>query len=184
VKQSLLRWYGPDLDLRQGGYTFFERKAKHLHAFRHGQPKLYLRINRDCLYSFTEPILTEHTLVWKSSPTDNILYLLDMQAWELFTLIGDGRENVAHIFASSQIVGFSTSGTTVYASDLKGRGKKKFRVQNASMTNSITCRESTVACASFCEDYVLVFIWNYGDQRGRSFTIDLDSEFFAYPPLL
>ncbi|KAH7400741.1 hypothetical protein DE146DRAFT_653787 [Phaeosphaeria sp. MPI-PUGE-AT-0046c] len=181
LKQTLLQWYGPDLDLRQGGYAFFERKARHLHAFRHGRPKHYLRIKVNNHHGST---LTGHTLIWKSLPHDNILYLLDMQAWELHTLVGDAREAVAHTFASSQIAGFSTFGTTVYASDLQGRGKKKFRVPNTAMTQSITCRDTIIACATFCDDYVLVFIWNYADQRGKSFTIDFESELLCHPSLL
>lgn len=183
VKQSLLQWYGPDLDLRQGGYAFFERKARQLHAFRHGKPQHYIRI-KSAGDNHAGCILTGHTLVWKFTPDDNILYLFDMQAWELHTLVGDARESVVRIFASSQILGFSTSGTTVYASDLKGRNKKKFRVPNATMTRTMTCRESTIACASVCDDYVLVFIWNYADQRGRSFTIDFESDLFSYLPSL
>jgi hypothetical protein len=89
----------------------------------------------------------------------------------MYTLNGDAREVIKQLFASDQIVGFTTMTNVCYVSDLEGRAKKRFTVPNMALFQSVACRGRTVACAGILEDHVLVYIWNYDSQQGRSFTI-------------
>jgi hypothetical protein len=92
-------------------------------------------------------------------------------------IIGDARESIRDLFASDQIVAFTTASNVCYVSDLRGRGKKKFRVPTSVQFQSLACRQRTVACAGTFDDHVLVYIWSYDSQQGRSLTIP----FAAFP---
>jgi hypothetical protein len=190
LKQGLLAWSGPTPDLQQADYSFLKLKAKQIHAFRRGKPKHYFEIVK-YKQSADQTILVNDTLIWysaKGTPQgsqDNddasrLLNIFNIRTWTLYSLTGDARELIYQIFASDEIVGFTTN-NICYVSDLKGEGKKKMRVPTPILFQSLACRERTVACAGILTDHALVYIWSYDTQQGRSFTIDFGTYLFPSP---
>jgi hypothetical protein len=183
LTKSLCSWYGNTLNLHCAEYRLLERKAKHIHAFRHGDPKHYFIIDLHDPHGYVN--LIEDTLVWsrvsRLDHTARAIYLFNISTWNLQTLHGDARERVERIFASDKLVGFTTNGTTCYVWSLQSREKRLFRVPNPALFRSVTCRGNTVACAACLDNYALVYVWDYCAQRGRSFTISYDSPLLAYP---
>lgn len=184
LKKSLNSWYDHTVDLSGVEYGNCELKAKSIHAFRYGgKPKQYFKLYMH--HSNGDVILVEDTLIFMRLSSDfnvRIVYLFNFRTWKLNTLVGEARENVVRLSASDQIVGFTTTNNMCYVSCLDGSIRKKFNMPNAAVLRSITCRGRTVACAGFLNDDVLVYIWNYDSQQGRSFTIDSHRDLFV-PPL-
>jgi hypothetical protein len=102
----------------------------------------------------------------------------------MHTLNGDARESIRQLFASDQIVGFTTASNVCYVSNFQGSGKRKFRVPNPALFQSLACRQRTVACAGTFEDHVLVYMWSYDSQQGRSLIIPFDAFPVSYAPSL
>jgi hypothetical protein len=164
LKKSLLSW-DDTLDQDSADYRLLELRAK------------------SCFKVVTHVpdhiILIADTLIWcahSSGRTEDyantrMINLFDIKTWKMYTLNGEAREGIKQVFASGQIVGFTTMTNVCYVSDLQGRGKKRFTVPNMALFQSIACRDRTVACAGILKDHVLVYIWNYDGQQGRSFTI-------------
>jgi hypothetical protein len=170
----LLSWFRT-LDQDVADYGLLELKAKAIQAYRHGKPKHCFKVVTPVS---KHVILMADTLIWSPPPSigseSRIVNLFNITTWEMHTLNGNAREHIHHLFASNQIVGFTTRSNICYVSDLRGRGKRKFKVPNAALFQSLACRDRTVACAGILEDHVLVYIWNYDSQQGRSFTIASD----------
>jgi hypothetical protein len=183
LKKSLNSWYDDTVDLAGAEYVDCKLKAKSIHAFRHGgKPHQYFKL--DMHHPNGNIVLVEDTLIFTRFSSDynmRIVYLFNIRTWNLHTLVGEAREKVARLFASDQIVGFTTTNNICYVSRLDGSMRKKFSLPNAALLRSITCRERTVACAGFLDGNVLVYIWNYDNQLGRSFTIDSQRGLFVSP---
>jgi hypothetical protein len=184
LKQGLLAWSGPTPDLQQADYSLLELRAKNIHAFRHGKPKHYLQIVK-YKESADQTILVNDTLIWYTTSENNddasrLLHLFNIKTWTLYSLTGDGREHIHQIFASGDIVGFTTN-SVCYVSDHKGQGKKRMRLPNPKLFQSVVCRERTVACAGILDDHALVYIWDYDTQQGTSFKIDFGTYLFPSP---
>jgi hypothetical protein len=185
LKKSLNLWYDDTVDLAGAEYGDCELKAKSIHAFRHGgKPQQYFKLDMHDPHGNT--ILVEDTLIWTKISSDydaRVIYLFNIRTWKLHSFVGEAREKLARLFASDQIVGFATENNTCYVSRIDGNMRKKFKLPNAALLQSINCRRRTVACAGFLDDHALVYIWDYENQRGRSFTIDLHLHLFvALPP--
>ncbi|KAH8732397.1 hypothetical protein GQ44DRAFT_697585 [Phaeosphaeriaceae sp. PMI808] len=130
-------------------------------------------------------VLIEDTLIWiclLKTHRPTAVYFFNMKTCHLQTFQGDARETVRHLFASDKLVGFATHGTLCYVWDFDHREKRKFRVPNSDLFQSIACRGRMIACAGCLDDYALVYIWNYDNQRGISFTISYETTLFTSPP--
>ena len=183
LKKSLEAWYGGALNLQGANYSLYESKAKHVHAFRHGEPNGHFKIDLNDPPGYMT--LVEDTLIWSRAAgldrTARTICLFNITTWSLHTLNGDAREEIGRIFASDKLVGFAPSGTVCYVWSLESREKRRFRVPSPELFQSVTCRGNVVACAACLDAHVLVYIWDYCTQQGRSFTISFDSPLLAYP---
>jgi hypothetical protein len=182
IKRNFWSWSNSVVDLYDADFNLYRLKAKQIQTFRMGEPNRYFLIDTHDPQGYVA--LVEDTLVWScdslASRAARIIYVFNMKTWSLQTLNGDARETVYRLFASDQLVGFATSGNACYAWALRGYEKRKFRVPNSALFQSVTCRESTVACVGCLNDHALVYIWNYDTQRGISFSIAFDTPLFSY----
>jgi hypothetical protein len=177
LTKSLLSWQST-LDQDSADYRLLEHKAKAIHAYRHGKPKHghYFKVVTPIPDNM---ILMADTLIYGTPPSDpRAVNLFHIKTWKMHNLNGNARERIHRLFASDQIVGFTTLSNVCYVSDHQGCGKRKFRVPNAALFQSLACRERTVACAGVLTDHVLVYIWNYDSQQGSSFIVP----FNTFPP--
>lgn len=183
LEGGLASWSGSTFDLQGAERDVLESTARHIHAFRQGEPSCRLRINlNDGCGHVT---FVGDTLIWSVvsllDRTARAINVFNIKEWTLHTLVGDAREKIERLFASDKIVGFATSGTVCYVWSLQRLLKRRFRVPYPALFQSITCRGDTVACAAYLEGGALIYIWDYHSQMGRSFTISYDSPIFAYP---
>jgi hypothetical protein len=183
LASSLYAWSGRVTNLQVATLTQCEHKAKRMQEFRQGKPDRLFSIHHH------EPhgrvMLVEDTLIWSCivlpDSKARMVYVLNIKSWNLRKLQGDARETVYRLFASDQLVGFASNSNVCYVWTLDGYEKRKFRVHNSALFQSITCRDSTVACAGCLNDHALVYVWNYETQRGASFTVAFDTALFVYP---
>lgn len=185
LKKSLKPWVHSTMDLQSNGYGTYVQKARHIQAFRRGEPTKTFRINLNDPHGYVT--LVEDKLIWSCvSTSDNLsraVYLFDIRSWSLQVLNGDARETIRRLVASDQLVGFATNSNMFYVWHHASRVKRKFKLPNAALLQTITCRGNTVACAGCLEQHVLVYIWDFDTQQGKSFTIPYTSPLLAYPTL-
>jgi hypothetical protein len=182
LTKSLYAWSGRVTDLQAPSLALCEHKAEQIQKFRQGEPNRLFSIHHHEPHS--RAMLAEDTLIWSCivSPDSRarMVYVLNIKSWSLRKLQGDARETVHRLFASEQLVGFASSSNVCYVWALDGVEKRKFRVPSSALFQSVTCRDSTIACVGCLNDHALVYIWNYDTQRGASFTVAFDTALFAY----
>ncbi|KAF2024763.1 hypothetical protein EK21DRAFT_77971 [Setomelanomma holmii] len=164
-------------------YGIHALKAKHIQAFRRGEPNQGFTVKLHDPHSYV--ILVEDRLVWASeSRTDytaRLVCVFNIQTWSLHTFRGDAREKIHRLVASDELVGFATGSNLFYAWDFETRTKRTFMVPNATLFQNVTCRERTIACAGCLEKHVFVYIWDFDSQLAKYFTIAYDSPLLVYP---
>ncbi|KAH7088466.1 hypothetical protein FB567DRAFT_339254 [Paraphoma chrysanthemicola] len=182
LKRSLKPWIST-AEIQGNKYSFYLQKAKHVQAFRRGEPVKAFNVTLDDPHGYI--ILVEDRLIWSCLSRHNgqcrAVYLFDINSWRLQKFNGDARETLRRLVASNQLIGFATNNNTVYVWDVDSGVKRTFRVPSASLFQAITCRERTIACAGCLEQYVMVYVWDFDSQLGTSFTIPYSSPLLAHP---
>lgn len=155
-------------------YAFCKKAAQQIHRFRSGKPcKHYaITLNHIC----TDPLLIGDFLIWKknqgpASIAMRTAYVLNLHTWSLRTLVGEARESLRGFAASEQVVAVAASTNLCYVWDLHTSEMKKFRVPNHTYFEALTCGERTVACAAALTDEIIVYIWEFDSQLGKTFRI-------------
>lgn len=189
LKSSLVDWYGSTTDLQNTDLDFCRRKARSVHAFRRtsawAPPDSYIR-----LVTATEEatqdthLLVGDNLIWIDAENGSRrVRVLNLRSWTSRVFHGEAREKIHTICASDELVVLATQ-NVAYVARLSGQDvMKKFRVVNPSVLSSVTCRGRTVACAGAVGDSVLVYIWEFDTQQGRSFNINPSNGFFSGRPV-
>ncbi|KZM27199.1 hypothetical protein ST47_g1666 [Ascochyta rabiei] len=178
LKNNLDSWYGGTVDLQRANLNFCRCKARSVRAFRNGprsaQPDSSFTISAKL--GLTQ-LLVHDNLIWLDENHHQVR-LLNMRSWTSQTLNGVARERIRNVFASGEIVVFTTL-TTAYVAELNSTGPlRRFRVSNSKLLSVVTCRERTVACAAYLQAGLLVYIWNFDTQQGRSISLSYDDSLF------
>jgi hypothetical protein len=179
IKSSLSSWYAGTADLQNASLDFCRRKAQSVNAFRNtswsAPPDSSFRIQTP--YGPTQ-LLVGDNLIWLDN-NHQLVRVLNMRSWTSRVLVGTARERIRDVAASEEIVAFTTH-STAYIAGLNIQGPlKKFRVVHTKILSAITCRRRTVACAGYLQDGLLVYIWHFDTQQGRSFTVSYSNPFFS-----
>ena len=118
-------------------------------------------------------MLVGDNLIWLAQDRRRV-HVLDLRLFTTKTFIPVTRESIGIACAADEVVAFTAHFRgTVYVGELNGQGPlKSFRFINTSLNFALTCRHRTVACAGYLEDSLLVYIWNYDTQQGKSFNVN------------
>ena len=177
LKSSLDVWYEGTVNLQGAELDFCWRKARSIHAFRNGCPSSLpdssFRISTP---SCGTPKLVGDNLIWIDQDRRQV-HVLNMRLWTSRVFNGAARDMIYNVHVSNEVVAFSVLNGTIYVGDLNGQGPlKKFRLPRSTQRLLITCRHRTVACAQYLTDSsILVYIWNYNTQQGRSFIVNKET---------
>lgn len=115
-------------------------------------------------------------LIWLAQHRRSV-QVLNLRSLSSKALVPASRELLRSVDASDGLVTITAeSGGVVYVGELTGLSPlKKFRFVTSSPGFAITSRHRTVACTARQSDGILVYIWNYDTERGRSFTVRSDT---------
>ena len=121
-------------------------------------------------------VLCGHHLIWLAQHRRSV-QVLDLRTLTSKALVPASRELLRSVDASDSMVTITAeSGGVVYVSELTGLSPlKKFRFITSSPGFAITSRHRTVACTARQSGGILIYIWNYDTESGRSFTIKSDT---------
>lgn len=173
LTRSLESWYNGTINLQGADLDFCRRKARSVHAFR--SP------SQSALPDSSFKIMTPRGHLYKLIG-DNLIWLdqslrqvrvLDIRSWTSRVFTPVARETIHGIRVSDELVVFTTLKGTVYVVRLDGQGPlKKFQTPRSTRRLPVTCRSRTVACAEMLEDGIVIYIWDYDTQHGRSFIVN------------
>ncbi|KAF9697069.1 hypothetical protein EKO04_005082 [Ascochyta lentis] len=171
LKSNLESWYAATVNLQGADLEFCQRKARSVCAFRNGprsaQPDSSFKISAKL--GLTQ-LLAGDNLIWLDENHHQVR-VWNMRSWTSQTFNGTARERIRDVYASEELLVFATH-TTAYVAKLDSSGPlRRFRVSNARLLSVITCRGRTVACAGHLQEGLLVYIWNFDTQQGRSINL-------------
>lgn len=184
LQSNLNRWYDGTVNLQGAELDFLNRKARSVHAFRHpSQSALPDSIFKISTPSSRRHVLVGDNLIWLNQDHRQV-HVLKLSSWRSKIITGTARELVYDIHASDEIVAIAMRNGTVYVAELDCQGPlKRFRTLNTSIQWALNCRKRTVACAGYLKDGILVYVWDFDTQLGRSFEISYTSPIFVDAPL-
>lgn len=174
LKPNLDNWYDGKVDLQDVDLDFCRRKARSIHAFRGASesslPDSSFKISAQSVLS--EQLLRGDHLIWLADNRRQV-HILNLRTMSSKTIVPTARELIRSIDASDDLVLMTTdAGGAIYVGEMTGHSQvKRFRLSSSRRDSVIACRRRTVACATPGPDGVLIYIWNYDLQAGRSFTI-------------
>lgn len=181
LKSNLDSWYDGTVDLQSANVDFCWRKARSVHAFRNAPRS----VPPDSSFKISTPfgstqLLAGDRLIWlDGAENSRQVRVLDLRSWSFRVLNGESREQIRDVYASEEILVFTTY-TTAYVTRLDSPGPlKRFRVVNAALLCTVACRGRTVVCAGYLEDCLLVYIWDFDTQTGRSFKVSYETSFLS-----
>lgn len=181
LKSNLDSWYDGTVDLQNANADFCWRKARSVHAFRNASQS----VPPDSRFKISTPfgstqLLTGDYLIWLDEAENRRqVRVLNLRSWSFRILNGESREYIRDVYASEEILVFTTH-TAAYVAKLGSPGPiKRFRVVSAALLCTVTCRNRTVACAGYLEDHLLVYIWDFDTQRGQSFKVSYETSFLS-----
>ncbi|KAH6616664.1 hypothetical protein C7974DRAFT_402211 [Boeremia exigua] len=178
LKPSLDNWYNGTVNLQGVDLDFCWRKARSIHAFRSASltalPDSSFKISAQ--FATSEQVLSGDHLIWLSRDRRQV-HVLNLRSLTSKTIVPIARELLRTVFASEELVMVTAdAGGVIYVDELAGQGPvKRFRFVTSSRNFAVTCRNRTVACTGLLHDSILVYIWNYDTQQGKSFTIGKDT---------
>ncbi|KAJ8109827.1 hypothetical protein OPT61_g7173 [Boeremia exigua] len=181
LKPNLENWYNGAASFQGVDLDFCRRKARSIHAFRSASPSALpdsaFRISTNFAvqgtqFAVEEQVLSGDHLIWLASGHRRI-YVVNLRSLTSKTIVPLARECLRSLCASDELVAAATNAPgVVYVGELTGQDPmKRFRIVAPNSALVVTCRHRSVACAAMRQDGILVYIWNYDTQQGRSFTL-------------
>jgi hypothetical protein len=169
LKPKLRSWYDGTVALEGTSYEDCLQRAQSVQRFRTGR---YIEVaaTRPRLEPSNRIILTEDFLVHVPYPHRQVC-VSNLRTGEAWNAATEGREVIAKVIASGELIAFWNQLHTCYIFDFFATRRAKLRLP-PSMNQFQACRERTVICGGILDQHIELYIWDLDSQKGRTLRLD------------